>query len=150
MDSWPASNRNNYVLATRRKTTSRRKVKDVFPNYPDIVQGSLNAVTLTERGGGLEWLSVVKDLGDFATACIILSAHSILSGWKISIARGKTHNDLPYNSSPSASHPSVNYTEACRTGSEPIVSLNLSIDINQHHRLISSVLSFRTWIYPQS
>lgn len=60
MDSWPSNDRNDHNLATGRKAKSKRKAKGVFANYPDIVQGSLNAATLREKGGGLQWLSVVE------------------------------------------------------------------------------------------
>lgn len=132
MDSWPANDRNDHITTTGRKTKPKRKVKDVFPNYPDIVQGSLNAATLTQGGGGLQWLSAVKSSGQFTTPYTVLSTHNTFNRWKpkYSFARGKAHNDVPYNSSPDSPHPEDNCTAACGTGSEHIVPPNPSIDTN--------------------
>lgn len=60
MDSWPANDRNELTTSTGRKSKLKRKEYGVFPNYPDVVRGSLNAITLAERGRGFEWLPIVK------------------------------------------------------------------------------------------
>jgi hypothetical protein len=60
MDSWPSNDRNDRATTAGRKGKPKRKEKYGLPNYPDIEQGSLNAVTLVEKDRGLEWLSIVK------------------------------------------------------------------------------------------
>jgi hypothetical protein len=59
MDSWPI----DYHTDTTLERGGRRRIKeeDSPRNYPNVKLGSLNAVTLFEKGHRLEWTSVLED-----------------------------------------------------------------------------------------
>jgi len=98
MDSWPTDDRIDHLNPSQRK--GKRKS---IPRYPHLDYG-VQAVTLCEKNGRLEWTSIVKDTikgqFDLVWPCRMLEIHPLTRKEAGRFTNNQGRDCLPSNSSP--------------------------------------------------